>query len=253
MGFLGALFGLLVVDLGVDANFGLIFAPFSYKELVLIVIKVTALALTLSVDPVSFKMVTVSLGKDTVAVAFSLVPLAFVNVLVSVDHATLALWVSVHPVAVVAVAVSVEEGSTSVAAIFIPVASVFAAELATVISPESALAVLLIHSPHAFIFITIFVVLDTEAFLAVVAPIADVTTAAFPLFALHGAILLLVLLFDPVDGTMSARFVRFQVRTKIGNYFEKEHLHFPVLEEIVLHLLLLALLICLLVVGEPSI
>ena len=52
---------------------------------------------------------------------------------------------------------------------------------------------------------------------------------------------------------MCAGFVRFQVRTKNGNYFENLYLHFPVLEEIVLHLLLLALLIGLLVVGKASV
>ena len=214
---LGALFGLFVVDLSIDANFRLVFAPLTHKKLVLIMVKVTALSLALTVDPVAFEMVTVSLSKHTVAVAFSLVPLALINVLVSIDHATLALRVSVHPVAVVAVTVCVEEGATTMTTIFIPIASIFATELATIISPESTLPVLLVHSPHAFIFISIFVVLDSESFLAVVPPVSNVTTTALPFLSFDRSVLLLVLLLDPVDGAMSAGFVRFQVGTKAGN------------------------------------
>jgi len=238
---LGSLFGLFVVNLSIDANFRLVFAPLTHKKLVLIMVEVTALSLTLSVDPVAFEMVTVSLSKNTVAVAFSLMPLSLINVFVSIDHATLTLRVSVHPVAVVAVTVCVEEGATTMSTIFIPIASIFTSQLATDISPESTLPVLLIHSPHTLIFISIFVVLDSEPFLAVVTPVADVTTAALPFLSFDGTVFLLVLLFDPVDGTMSAGFVCFQV----GNL--------PVLKEIVLHLLLLALLVGLLVVGETGV
>ena len=126
-------------------------------------------------------------------------PLAFIDVLVAVDHTPLTLGMSVDPVSVVAIAIGVEECAASVAAVFVPVASVLAAQLPTVISPEGALAVLLIHRPHSLVLIAVFVVLDAEALLAVVSPVADVARRALPLLTLHGTIFLVVLLLDPVN------------------------------------------------------
>ena len=77
--------------------------------------------------------------------------------------------------------------------------TILASVSVTIVHFVCACTMLKAHLPSAFIFITIFVVLDTEPFLAVVAPVTDVATAAFPLLTLHSAIFLLVLLFDPVD------------------------------------------------------
>ena len=56
-----------------------------------------------------------------------------------------------------------------------------------------------------------------------VAPVADVPTAALPFLSLDRTVFLLILLLDPVDGTMSAGFVRFQVGTR-NNYTFKQKL-----------------------------
>lgn len=196
---LGSLFSLFVVDLGVNSNLGLIFAPFSDEKLILIVVKVTALALALTVDPVAFEMVTVSFGENAIAVALALVPLAFVDILVGVDHTAFSLGMAVDPVSVVSISVCVEEGSTTVATVFIPVASILTTEFSTVISPEGSLTVLLIHGPHSFVLVSILVVLDSEAFLAVVSPVADVSGGALPLLALDCTVFLFILFLDPVN------------------------------------------------------
>jgi len=172
--FLRTLLSLLIINLRVDTNFWLIFTPLTYKELILVMIKVTALTLTLTVDPVAFKVISISFRQNTITVALSLVPLTFIDILVRVDHTPFSLGMSIDPVSVVPVIISIEEGSTSVTAVFIPVASVLAAELATVTSPESALSVFLINGPHSFILVSVLVILDTEAFLAVVAPVTEV-------------------------------------------------------------------------------
>ena len=80
-----------------------------------------------------------------------------------------------------------------------PITGVLATQLASFISPVCALAMLFIHGPHTFVFVTFGVELDAETFLAIVAPVTNVSGRAFPHLALNGAILLLWLLFDPID------------------------------------------------------
>jgi hypothetical protein len=64
--------------------------------------------------------------------------------------------------------------------------------------------VALVDGPHALILIAIFVELDAEAFLAVVPPVTDVLLTGLPFFTFNRAILLFVLLLDPIDGAMRA-------------------------------------------------
>ena len=62
----------------------------------------------------------------------------------------------------------------------------------------------LVNGPHALVLVAILVELDAETFLAVVAPVADVLLTCLPLLALDSAILCLLLLLDPVDGSMGS-------------------------------------------------
>ena len=78
----GTTVSILVVDLGVHSGLGLILDPLTDEELVLRVVEVTSLAFALVADPVTFEVVAISLGQDSVAVALALVPLSFINVLV---------------------------------------------------------------------------------------------------------------------------------------------------------------------------
>ena len=57
---------------------------------------------------------------------------------------------------------------------------------------------LLVHGPHALVFVTILVELNTESLLAVVSPVTDISARGLPDFSLDGAILLSWLLFNPV-------------------------------------------------------
>ena len=72
----------LVFYFSVDSRLGLVFDPLANEELVFRVIEVTTLALALVRNPVTFKMIAVTLCEHTVSVALALVPLALVNVLV---------------------------------------------------------------------------------------------------------------------------------------------------------------------------
>ena len=161
----------------------------------------------------ALKMITVSLREHTVAVAFTLVPLALINILIRVDHATFPLGQAIHPVAIVSVPVLIEEGSPAMLLVFVPVTRVLSAQLSTLIFPVSALAMALIDGPHALILVSILVELDAKAFLAVIAPITDILLTGLPLLPLDSPILLLVLLLDPVDGSMSAILLSFRIIT----------------------------------------
>lgn len=174
VGLLRPLFSFIVIDLSVDSDLGLVFTPLSNEELVLVMVEVTALAFTHAIDPVAFEMISVSLGQDTVTVAFAFVPLSFVNILCRVDHATLSLRLAIDPVTVVSIAVGIEEGAATVASILVPVTGVLTSEFAIVVSPLGALAMLLVNGPHSFVLVAILIILNTEAFLAVISPVSDV-------------------------------------------------------------------------------
>jgi len=143
-------------------------------------------------------VVAISLGQYAIAISFAFMPLAFIDITIRVNHSTLALWHTIDPVTIVTITVFEKEGASAVLLVFEPVAGVLSPQLATFIPPIGALSMLLIHGPHAFILVALWIELDAEAFLAVVAPVADVPRAALPHLSLNGAILLLCLLFDPV-------------------------------------------------------
>ena len=74
--------------------------------------------------------------------------------------------------------------------ILVPVSCVLSSKLALLVSPESALSVAHVFSPHALEFVTILVELDSEAFLAVVLPISNVSAALLPSFSFYASVLL---------------------------------------------------------------
>jgi hypothetical protein len=132
----------------------------------------------------AFEVVAVSLCENSVPVSLSLVPLAFIDISVIINHSAFALGHAVDPVAIVPVVVLEEEGASAVFLVLEPVSGVLPAQFVSVEPPVGALAMLLVHGPHAFVLVSILVELNSEAFLAVVAPVSDVAAGAGPLFAL---------------------------------------------------------------------
>jgi hypothetical protein len=188
VGVLWSLFSVVVLNFGVNTVLWLVINPLSNEKFVFIVVEVRSLAFALVVDPVAFEVVSISLGQHTVAIALGLVPLAFVNVFVSVDHATLALRHAIHPITVVTITVLVEESTTAVLLILEPIASVLASKLFALHAPVGALSVALVKRPHAFVFVSILVVLDAEALFAIVAPVAYVLAGSNPFVTLNAAV-----------------------------------------------------------------
>jgi len=214
--------GLFIVDhFGVDTCLWLVFDPLANKEFVFVVEQVGALTFALVFDPMAFEVVTVTFRQNAVAVAFALMPLAFINVLVGIDHASFTLGQSIDPVAVIAVAILVEERSSAVHLVFKPVAGVLSAQFAALVAPVSALAVALVHCPHAFVLVTFFVMLNAEALFAIVFPVADVPRGCLPQLAFDAAVFLSLFLFYPVNAAMSALFLSFgvvAVQCETGNW-----------------------------------
>ena len=97
--------------------------------------------------------------------------------------------------------------------VFVPVSSVLAAQLVALVLPVGALAVALVDGPHALVFVTVLVELDAEALFAIIAPVTDILLTSLPLLTLNSAILLLVLLLDPVDRAMGSILLRLSVVT----------------------------------------
>jgi hypothetical protein len=197
------LLNFIVFDFSVYTGLGLIIDPFSDEELVFIMVEIAALAFSHVVDPVALKVVTVSLGEDTIAVPLALVPLALVDVLVSIDHSALPLWHAGDPVAIVAVGVLVEESASAVLLVFEPVPCVFTTELPCLIPPIGPLAVALVSLPKALILISILVEVNTESVFLVIFPVSDVSGSMLPFLALDASILLSLLLLDPENGSVS--------------------------------------------------
>lgn len=179
------LLALIVVDLSVHSSLWLILHPLANEKLVLIMIEVTALTLSQVVNPVTFKVVSVSLGENSVTVSLALVPLTLINVLICVDHPTLALWQAIHPVAVVSVAALVEEGTSAVLLVLVPVARILSSKLRSFLLPVRSLPVALVKRPHTLILVSILVELNTEAFLAVVTPVTDILLTRLPHLTLN--------------------------------------------------------------------
>jgi hypothetical protein len=171
---LRVLISVVVHYFSVDASLGLVFDPFADKKFVLFVIKVGALALTLIFNPMAFKMITISLCQNSIAVTLAFMPLTLVNVFVCIDHSAFALRQSVNPITIVPVSIFVEESSSAMHLVLEPVTCVLSTQLATFIAPKGSLTVTLVNSPHALVFVSLLIVLDSEALFAVVFPVTNI-------------------------------------------------------------------------------
>jgi len=168
------------------------------------VIEVTALTFSKVVNPVTFKVISITLCKDSITVSLTLVPLALIDVLVGIDHTTLALWKSVDPVAIVSVSILIVESSSSVLLVLVPVSGVLTTELGALVLPVGSLTVALVLCPHALILISILVKLNSEALLEVVSPVTDILLGGLPDLALNRTILLCLFLLHPIYTSMSS-------------------------------------------------
>jgi hypothetical protein len=61
-----------------------------------------------------------------------------------------------------------------------------------------------VNRPHAFIFVSIFVVLDSEPFFAIISPVTYILRRREPFIAFDCSVLFSFLFLNPENGSMSA-------------------------------------------------
>ena len=186
-------FSFIIFYFGVHSSLWLIINPFSYKQLILVMIIVTALSFSHVINPVSFEVISISLGENTIAVPLAFMPLSFIYVLIGIYHSAFSLRLSIHPVTIISVSIFIEESSSAMLSIFKPITSVFSSQLACLISPVSTLAMSSISFPHALVLITILVKLNAKTIFAIIFPVSNVARSLLPFFTLNRTILLSLL------------------------------------------------------------
>jgi len=166
----------------------------------------------------AFVMVAISLRHNTVAVSFGFMPLSFVDILVGVYHASLSLWHAIYPVSIITIAIFVKESSTAVLFVFEPVASIFTSQLFVFISPVGTLSMSFVDWPHAFILVSVFIILNSKTLFAIIAPVTNVLWRWQPFVTFNCAVLLSFLFLNPEHGSMSAILLRLRIITVIIRY-----------------------------------
>lgn len=136
--FLNSLY-FIIFDFSINSSFWLIIYPFTYKELVFIMIVIRALTLSQIINPVAFKMVSISFSHYPISISASLMPLAFINISIFIYHSSFTLHLIVNPISIISVSIFKEKSSSSMFFIFKPIPSVFSPKLSSLNSPVSSL------------------------------------------------------------------------------------------------------------------
>ena len=155
----------------------------------------------------TLKMITVPLGKNAISVSLALVPLTLIDVFISIDHSSFTLRHSCDPIAVITVPVLVEESTSAMLLVLEPISGIFTAKFASLVSPVCALAMTFIPLPQALILVAILVKVNTEAVLLIILPVTDISACMLPLLSLNAAVLLSLLLLNPVNRSVGAVFL----------------------------------------------
>ena len=194
---------LFVLYLCIDSTLRLVVHPLSNEELPLLAEVVRALSFTIVIHPVAFEMIPRTLSKHAVPVALAFMPPPLVDIAIRVDHSALAVGSATDPITVIPVSILEEEGASAVTHSFEPVSGVLSSELVlALVLPVRPLSVALTIAPHSFILISIFVNLNPETVLPVVAPVSDVAVRHLPLLALHLPVLARLPLLHPVHSAV---------------------------------------------------
>lgn len=142
------------------------------------------------INPVAFEMVAAPLGENPISTPLAHTPHALIDIPIGVNHPALSMGLIIKPEPIIAIPGLIEHGPPTLLPILLPVPCVFPPELIlSVGNPERALSMPLILDPTSLILIAILVVLNAEALLFVVLPVADVFVAADPFGGFFRAVL----------------------------------------------------------------
>jgi len=110
--------------LRIYTSFGCIVYPLSNKYFIFFRKKVRALPLSFVIYPVSFEMITTTLGHDSITTPFSHIPHTLVNISIWIYHSSLAMWKIIHPHSIESIATFIEHSSSSLLRVALPITSV---------------------------------------------------------------------------------------------------------------------------------
>lgn len=193
---------ILVLYFCIDPTFRLIINPFANKQFVLFAEVVRSLTFSFVIYPMTFEVISVSFGQNSIPISLTLMPLTLIDVFIRINHSSFTLWFSHSPKTIVSISVRTEQSASSMSFILNPISRVLSLELTSDMFPIGSLAMSLVLLPHSFVFVSVFVNLDAKALLHVFFPISDVLCGGDPFFSFNCSVFLLCLLFDPVDGSM---------------------------------------------------
>ena len=165
------------------ATLRLVVDPLSDEDLLPQREEVAALTLSLVLNPVTFEVVAVPFGEDSVAGTTGHIPEAFVDISVVVDHSSLPMRLVVEPHPVIAVAVAVEHSASPVPPVVLIVARVLASQLPLLslllIFPQSSLSVSHVLLPHPLVSIFVIISHHTKSILTILFPVSNVFLILF--------------------------------------------------------------------------
>lgn len=180
-----------ILDFRVNSSLWRIVNPLTHKDFILLAEEIRSLPLSLIIDPMALKVVSTSLGQNSISTPLAHVPHSFVDIAVGVDHSSLTMRQVVHPHAVISIPSFVEHRASSLLGIVLPISSVLPPQfILRICNPKGALTMPLILAPSALILISIGIILNPKAILLVILPIPDILMRADPFIGLLRAILI---------------------------------------------------------------
>lgn len=178
-----------VFNFRIYSSFRSITNPLSNENLISFSEKIWSLSLSLIIDPMAFEMVPTPFGHDAIATSLAHKPHSLIDITIGVDHSALAMRLTIHPHTIISISTLEEHGSSSLFEIIFPVPGVFPPEfIFGITDPECSLAMSFIIFPSSFVFVSIFIMLDTEPIFFVILPISNIFVGAYPFVRFFGPI-----------------------------------------------------------------
>ncbi len=180
-----------ILNLRVNPCFGSIINPLSNKYLILLTKEIGALPFPFIIDPMTFEMITTSLGQYTIATPLSHIPHSFIDIAIRVNHPSFSMGKIVHPHTIITIPALIKHRSSSLLWIVLPITCILSPQLIFWISnPKCALTVPLVLRPSALILIPIRIILNSKAIFFIIFPITNKFVRSNPFIGFLWSILI---------------------------------------------------------------
>lgn len=178
-----------VFNLWINSSFRCIIDPFTNKYLIFFTKEIWSLTFSLIIDPMTFEMISTTLGKHSISASFSHVPHTFIDISVRVYHSSLSVRKVVHPHTIIPISRFIEHSASALFWVIFPVSSVLSSEFVLGISyPICTLTMTFVLGPSSFVLISVGIILNTETFFLIVFPVTNILVRSFPFVRLFATI-----------------------------------------------------------------